>query len=966
MKQIIGLIILIFGAILTVEAQPTYQWAKQLGGPGSDVSYSIATDAVGNVYTTGFFQSTGDFDPGPGTFNLTSAGSWDIFITKLDASGNFVWAKSIGDVNNDRGRSITIDASGNVYTTGLFEGTVDFDPGAGTFNLSSISSDIFVCKLDASGNFIWAKAMGGSGLDYGYSIATDASGNVLITGQFQLTSDFDPNAGVFNLTSAGNDDIFISKLDASGDFVWAKKIGGTGYDIGNDIALDAGGNVYTTGYFDGTVDFDPGAGTFNLTSTSGSSDVFVSKLDASGNFVFGKKMGGNLGDYGESITIDISGNIFISGAFNGTGDFDPGPGTFNLSTPGDAIFVCKLDVSNNFVWAKQMGGTGIDDGLSITSDPVGNVYTTGYFQNTVDFDPNAGVFNLTSNGNTDIFISKLDALGNFVWAIQIGGTSPDLGRGLVLDGSGNIHITGEFQSTADFDSGPGTANLTSAGTSDIFLAKYASCISAPSTPGSISGNITLCSGSNNTYSVTNDPEATSYTWSLPGGWTGTSTTNSINATASSTSGNITVTANNACGNSTATSLAITVNTIPATPGTISGTATICSGSSNTYTVTNDPSATSYTWTLPGGWTGTSITNSINTTASTTSGNIAVTANNACGNSSPQALAITVNTIPATPGTISGTTTICSGSTNTYSITAVAGATSYTWALPSGWSGTSTTNSINTTASTTSGNITVTANNSCGNSAAATLAITVNTVPALPSTITGSASFCVDATAQTYSVVNDASATSYTWTLPGGWGGTSTTNSINATASATSGNITVTANNGCGSSATQTLAVTVNSLPSVSFTLPIDTICINDAQITLSGGSPTSGTFSGTGVSAGNFYPNAAGAGTHVITYIFTDGNSCTNTATDNIVVDLCLGMNEFENNSLSIYPNPFSNTITIVSSITNQSVRVFNSLGSIVYSTTLLTEKTEIDLSNQERGVYFIQIGALSRVIIRE
>ncbi|MBL0016181.1 MAG: hypothetical protein IPP17_06990 [Bacteroidetes bacterium] len=184
---------------------------------------------------------------------------------------------------------------------------------------------------------------------------------------------------------------------------------------------------------------------------------------------------------------------------------------------------------------------------------------------------------------------------------------------------------------------------------------------APATPGTMSGNATVCAGSANTYSVTAVPGATSYTWTLPGGWSGSSTTNSIATTAGASGGTISVTASNTCGTSSPQSLTVTVESAPATPGTISGNATVCAGSANTYSVTAVPGATSYTWTLPGGWSGSSTTNSIATTAGTSGGTISVTASNTCGTSSPQSLTVTVESAPATPGTISGNATVCAGS-----------------------------------------------------------------------------------------------------------------------------------------------------------------------------------------------------------------------------------------------------------------------------------------------------------------
>jgi subtilisin-like proprotein convertase family protein len=342
---------------------------------------------------------------------------------------------------------------------------------------------------------------------------------------------------------------------------------------------------------------------------------------------------------------------------------------------------------------------------------------------------------------------------------------------------------------------------------------------APAQPGTITGNTTVCSGSTNTYSITSVSGATGYTWTVPSGATinsGQGTT-SISVTFGTSSGNVSVTANNSCGSSTARTSAITVNTVPAQPGTITGNTTVCSGSTNTYSITSVSGATGYTWTVPSGATINSGqgTTSISVTFGTSSGNVSVTANNSCGSSTARTSAITVNTVPAQPGTITGNTTVCSGSTNTYSITSVSGATGYTWTVPSGAtinSGQGTT-SISVTFGTSSGNVSVTANNSCGSSTARTSAITVNTVPAQPGTITGNTTVCSGST-NTYSITSVSGATGYTWTVPSGAtinSGQGTT-SISVTFGTSSGNVSVTANNSCGSSTARTSAITVNTVP----------------------------------------------------------------------------------------------------------------------------------------------------------
>jgi hypothetical protein len=464
----------------TLAASANFLWAGRMGGTGDDGGNSIILDASGNVYTTGQFIGTADFDPGAGIFNLTTAENvYESFISKVDGSGNLMWAKRIGGTGHTLGLSIFVDPAGNVYTTGQFGGSVDFDPGVGTYNLTASGPypedrDVFISKLNSNGEFIWAKSMGGNSTDESLDITVDTGGNVYITGEFLGTADFDPGVGAYDMTSAGSFDLFLSKLDSNGSFVWAKRMGSTKQDYSYSIALDANGNVYTTGQFGGTVDFDPGAGVYNLTS-SDYFDVFVSKLDSNGNFLFARNIGGAAGavSVGQGIVVDLDGNIYTTGGFFGTVDFDPGVNTYNLTNIGNSdIFISKLDSSGNFVWAKRMGGMNSESGLSLAVDASGNVYVTGQFRGTSDFDPGAGVYSLTSNGLADIFVSKLDHDGNFAWAKSIGGIYNDEGVGIASDSSNNVFVTGSFQLTADFDTGSGTTNLTSAGGFDIFIARF--------------------------------------------------------------------------------------------------------------------------------------------------------------------------------------------------------------------------------------------------------------------------------------------------------------------------------------------------------------------------------------------------------------------------------------------------------------------------------------------------------------
>src|SRR5258706_9393404 len=448
MKRKIITILFVSLSFNSFSQAPNWLWSKACGSTGDDSGLSIALDASGNIYTTGYFEGTVDFDPGVGVFNLTSAGSYDIFISKLDPSGNFAWAKRMGGVTDDWGLSIALDASGNIYTTGYFGGTADFDPGAAIFNLTSLGAyNIFVSKLDPSGNFVWAKGVGGTAIDAGYAISLDSSNAINVAGYFTGTVDFDPGVGVFNLSSGSNNfaNAFILRLDNAGNLLWAKAFEGINYCSIYSMTL-AAGNIYTTGEFIGTVDFDPGSGTFNMSSVA-NNDIFISKIDSSGNFVWAKSIGGTDTDEGISLTTDLHGNVYTTGYFGGTVDFDPAAGVFNLtSTSGSYdIFISKLDTAGNFKSAKMIGGIYNDVGKAIITDSSDNIYITGYFSDTADFDPGVGEFNLISQaGSADIFLSKLDSACNFLCAKAVGGINDEASQDIALNSSGNTFVIRYF------------------------------------------------------------------------------------------------------------------------------------------------------------------------------------------------------------------------------------------------------------------------------------------------------------------------------------------------------------------------------------------------------------------------------------------------------------------------------------------------------------------------------------------
>ena len=496
-EHILLLLTLIF-SIVHVNAQPGFEWAKSMGGSVdfksvyvSNYGPSLAIDDSGYVYNIGFFDGTADFDPGDETNNHSSNGSYDIFIQKLDSAGNLIWIRAIGGPSDDRGMSIALDDSGNIYATGSFHETVDFDPDLGVNNLiSNGKEDSFILKLDSNGDFLWAGAIGSTSDDIARSIAVDADGNTYITGLFEGSVDFDPGEGTFILSTGIIDhDIFIQKLNSNGDFLWAKDMGGpSNNDHGSSIAVDASANVYTTGGFLGTVDFDPGEGECNLSSYRDIDiDIFIQKLDTDGNFIWAKSIGGPSYDPVYSIAVDALENVYTTGCFSGSAeyntpaDFDPGPGYYNVFSNNDSrdIFIHKLDANGNFLWVRTMGGSyDEDEGLSIAIDSFANVYTTGKFERTVDFNPGTDIYNISSNGYVDIFIQKLDTDGNFLWALSMGENSEDVGRSIVVDPLANIYTNGGFLGTVDFDPGSGIFNLTFTDNDapSLFVQKLSQCL----------------------------------------------------------------------------------------------------------------------------------------------------------------------------------------------------------------------------------------------------------------------------------------------------------------------------------------------------------------------------------------------------------------------------------------------------------------------------------------------------------
>ena len=422
------------------------------GAAQLQVGADVAVDAQGNVYTIGIFEGALEFGGAIGT--LTSAGGRDVLIVKYDSMGSVLWAKRFGDAANQEGQAIAVDAQGNVYITGSFEGSINFGVGS---NTSVGGDDLFAAKLTADGAHVWSRTVGSLGTEQGLDIAVDSTGAAYVTGQYSGDINF---VGI--IQGIEGYDALLLKFSPTGQPQWGKGLGGTGSQHGLGVAVTSDDQVTFVGAFEDTVDFGGGA----LTS-AGNDDAVIARYDSSGTHLWSRRYGDEWHQWASAVAVDGQGSVLVTGEFAGSMDLGGGMLTCADGPTSADGFVAKFDAMGDHVWSKRFGDMDEQRGLGIAADVFGNIVLAGEFANQVSF----GGASVPSAGGRDVFVVKLDPSGGQLWLRRYGSgmMANQSGEAVATDSLTNVWVTGTFEDTIDFGGGV----FTSAGGLDMFLAKLA-------------------------------------------------------------------------------------------------------------------------------------------------------------------------------------------------------------------------------------------------------------------------------------------------------------------------------------------------------------------------------------------------------------------------------------------------------------------------------------------------------------
>ena len=751
------------------------QWVDDIGGPNSNcISSAVQVDKQNNVYVTGFFSNTADFDPSAGVYNLTATGAFDTFVAKYTTDGKFIWAVRMGGSGGDYAQinSLVVDKDGNPIITGQFNSnSMDVDPGPGTTILSSNGGyDAFIVKLNTNGVFVWAKSIGGSGADYGAHVTTDSQGDVIEVLKFQ----YSVQAGGQTFTSAASSNFngLMVKYDPAGNFIWGINIGDQNSSDCDQAEVDSQGNIVVSGVFYSNDNFNP-LGTAYYLNANGAS-TYIAKYTSAGSLIWVTSYSGGIVD-NLGLGLDSKDNEFLDQPFTSTVNF----GSTSINPQGSQdILLVKFNSEGAFQAVADIGGAGSIFNYGIHSSQDDNIYISGYFNGSIDFDPSPTSKALVSyHGNRDFLLAKYDDNLNYKWAFSGGNAScnQSLGRSVAIDNNNNVLFTGGFCSTVDFSGlacSPYPLTAQSFSSRDCFLGKYVQSIA------SAAAQITSFSvpqqkgpaviDQTNLIITVTVPFGTDVTALVPTiAYTTGETLNPASGTAQNFTSNVTYNLSGSC----ASTLNYTVNvivapaspcaTLPAAPTVVSNSVQVCAGTMATLSVSNPQSGLTYNWyssTTSSTILATGSTISVTPSSSIPSYFVEAVNTNGCESTRTE---VDVTSVPQPTAPIIPAQTICSGSQATLAVSQPQSGITYNWydaatggtLLATGSQYTTATLIANTTYYTEADNST-----GCSSARTATL-VTVAQPPQAPATFIQN--ICAGSTA-TLTLADAQVGTTYNW------------------------------------------------------------------------------------------------------------------------------------------------------------------------------------------------------------
>ncbi len=963
MKKIITSFIFI-ASVAVMQAQPIIRnWINPIStlAGGNMISKKVKQNSNGDLFVAGYFQGSIDLDPGVGTATFTTNGAYDVFVASYNSAGAFLGGYTFGGTGDDFVRDMDVDNSSNIYLTGEFTGSMNLGT-AGSITSAGLK-DVFVINLQYSSNSIsptWIKSFGGTGNDVGYALVKAnhvLSQAVWVTGSFSGTVDFDPSAATSTLISAGGTDIFLTRLDLSGNYISTNKYGNTYNDNAYAIAATPA-EVYITGGVIGTTVFGSiamaGSGNGTIIETA-----YIAKIStANATPIWVRSFYSIAGAArGAGIAVNpTNGDVYTVGSFDNTGmDFDPGGGFDNLSSAGGTDgFISKLNVFGNHQWARRFGGVNNDGASSIALDTITGVsYVFGEFTGSITFSPLAPASSsLTSVGTSnDMVLARYTNSGSFSFSGKIGtSNTADIASSVSVSNLGNIYLAGSTPGTNVASAGYFNFSNTPSGSiaywqfaHTSFVAKYSYC-STSTVVATVSSN-TVCPGQSFNFLAPNG--YSTYVWTGPSSYTSSVQNPTIAVSATNMAGNysLTVTDINGCISTGTTSLAVGQPSPPAFTGAAS--ISICSGTTASLTAT---STGTISWFASPTSTTALTTGTVYTTPTLTSNTSYYISTTSNGCESARAVkTVTVNPIPSQPVNLSSSiglqNNVCSGSIAEFYV----GSACNWYTLATGGTSFLNSNSYSTPTLTTTTTYYVDRTvNGCTSAPRVALVATVNPTPSVLSqtvqnlTCNGSGNGSISLT------LNNPSSFVYDWTP-----------NVSTTYSATSlaaGIYTVQVSSGAGLCVT---TQTYNVNQPAAYNVPVNIIGGNILNFndSYTGGTTfqwldcNNGNTPISGAVNAQFTPTVSGSYALVVT------DNCASTSTCTSIVITGINENSLLKN-ITLQPNPASTFFTLNNVVEGTSVNVIDVTGKVIVSNSVIdTDKTmTIETHNLSNGIYVIQL----------